>query len=170
MTLANKKREHLQSFSRRKTFSAVEVAKALGLSDVSKVNRAFGDFYRRGEIERVSRGRYRYRKIQLKSGIIPVIKQRMLRAMHITGCFTIRKIAMLAEADRKYVTRVVRTLVKEGGVEQVGKKKNIQGAMDKVFRVRNRDAFYLKHVPIPGADDQGNKKTRRRSHEGTAKR
>jgi len=149
MGLAQSVRAHLQGLSRGKNFSPAEVAGALGLPNAIKVRDVFHDFMKRSEIKRVGPGRYRYSGVKLHRERPREIKARLYRAMHIRGIFSARQIAMLADADKHYAQKLIRQLVRAGDVEVAGKEKTHRGTIERTYRVRRRDAFYLEYV-APG--------------------
>jgi len=140
-------REHLKGLPVSETFSAAQVAKALGYGNAN-VQHAFGDFKKRGEIVRVKLGQYRYKGIKhLRDGAAR-IKPRLLRAMHVKTSFTIREVAMLADSKVDYASKVVRKLREAGEIERTGERKGLRGQPEGIYRVCDRDAFYLNHLAL----------------------
>jgi len=74
------------------------------------------------------------------------VRPRILKAIHTRVAFSLWKIAVLSDADRSYVWRIVRELLKSGEIEAVCSRKRANGQSEHVYRVRHRDDFYLRHV------------------------
>jgi len=105
-----------------------------------KVDWTLRDMLKRGEIDRIAPGVYRY----AQPPDVPVAT-RACRAMHVKGSFTASDIVMLSDAERSYVNTLIRGLLaaghlEHGGVTRAGSGKNIN-----VFRIVHRDRFYLEH-------------------------
>jgi hypothetical protein len=125
-------------------FSACIVARELGVP-IGRFYHSILPMKRRGEIEKVERGWYRYKKVALYQQS-PEIWSRLFRAMHVKIRFSVREIALLADTYPRLARYPVNRLVKAGEIEAIGKKKSPQGRPEKVYRVRNRDEFFLKHI------------------------
>lgn len=80
-----------------------------------------------------------------RGGVKPGVKRdRIRRAMHIKGSFSVADVARLTDGDPAYINEIIRDLVSQGDLEVMGRLKGI-GA-PKVYRVRHRDGFYKKYV------------------------
>lgn len=142
---AAKIRHYMQGFARQKRFEQIVVAEEIGLP-INAVRHAFRDMQERGEIERVTYGRYRYLstpRLHLRNA---EIKARLMRAMHVKSAFSAREIAVLADAKVDSAYRVIVKLTASEDLEHIGQQKNPRGHTERVFRVRNRDAFFLKYL------------------------
>jgi len=143
--VAGRIRVFLKSLPRGRTVSAAETARLLDCP-VARVSATFRDFSRRGEIERVGRVRWRYTGVKRLWDGRGEFKPRMLRAMHVKVVFTCSEIAFLSGADASYVRKVIRKLRSEDDVAQIGRKADIRGISESLYRVRNADEFFLKYL------------------------
>ncbi|GBC62517.1 hypothetical protein DENIS_3489 [Desulfonema ishimotonii] len=71
-------------------------------------------------------------------------KQMILRAMYARSLFSVGEIETLSGA--KHVWRRLAILVRDGDVEQVGSRKNLNNRNEKVYRIRDRVKFYGKYL------------------------
>ncbi len=138
-------RAHLSSLPKKETFSAAGVAGEIGRDGV-QVQHAFVDFERRGEIVKARSGLFRYIGVDNPRGDRSSIKPRLFRAMHVSSHFSAREITVLADSTRNYTDKVVRELLKTGEIEITGVRKGLRGQHERLFRLRNKDAFFLKHL------------------------
>jgi len=100
--------------------------------------RAFQGIYGRGELIRLGRGKYRH-----IDGRAPTadVKCKIYRAMHIKGAFCAADIKKLTDADKSYISAVIRKLAKVGDLELIGK-----SGKDKIYQVKWTNRFYLEYV------------------------
>ena len=147
---ASRVRAYLSGLSPRRTFTPAQVAQALGEKNAVTTNYVFKDFMRRGEIVRVSPGHYRRAgKFKLREGRA-VLKLQILRAMHLKDFFSAREIAVLSDATRGYVSKVIRELARAGEVQRIGGRKDLFGNSEGVYRLVDRDGFFLNHLASRG--------------------
>lgn len=147
-------REHLKGLPPGRIVSPAEVARAIGCQNRHRVNNVFCEFAKRGEVVNVGYGKYRYQGIkQLREGTAKV-KPRLLRAMYLKRTFTTREVAMLADAKIDYSVKVIIKLIKAGEIEKTGERQGMRGQFEGVYRVKDRDAFFLAHLS-PGAEGTG---------------
>jgi hypothetical protein len=114
----------------------------------SKITIALRDFCSSGEIRRIESGEkgkatvYEYiREKTLGFGV----REKVCRAMHVKGRFTVRDVAVLSDADRSYVYLLVRKLQDAGAIRADGKTEGPR-KNEQAFLVKNRDEFFLKWV------------------------
>ena len=129
----------------RRALRVAELARELGFP-YEQVAAAVGDMFRRGELVRVDFGTYRYTGKQIRKGRPPRLLRQICKALHARGVFTAREILLLCGAERSYVHKTLRRLVREGFIEQIGTKKGPKGFQEKLFRLKHRDRFYQKYV------------------------
>lgn len=145
--LAKRIREVLRERFRRKAFRPREVAEALGIPpgpEREKVATALKDFRARGEVVRLSDGKYRYVGGELQHGRPrPRFKIRIARAIYYQRVFTVAEIAALAEANYFTVHKFLQR--NREWFEEVGKKQ-LAGETHKVFRLLREDEFYRQFV------------------------
>lgn len=114
---------------------------ALGV-DRERLRHALKDFVNRGEVERLSSGRYRYMtgyRKPLRGDTLPAI----YRAMYFMTTWTSRDIHRMVDApDTGWVNRVIRRLVKSGHVEICGSRK-LEAAIgrERIYRISDRERF-----------------------------
>lgn len=135
---AVKKLDSMDGFSRGELFDHVEKDKPLSLQEERSFKNTFKDLFKRGEIRRISVGRFRY-----ADEFIPRanVCQRIYRAMHVKGAFCTKDIQILTDADRSYINVIIRKLAKGGHLELTGK--TPRGS---IFRVKHPNQFYLEFV------------------------
>jgi len=143
--IANKIRESLGAFGTRKSFSVADVQNSTGLT-YHQVQSAFRNFLRRGEIARVKLGQYRRLPGDFQPNRPADLKKRLFRAMNARGVFSASDIARLADATVNYAARVIRNLVADGDLEQAGRRKNLNGYHEDIYRVRHSEDFFNKRV------------------------
>ena len=57
------------------------------------------------------------------------------------------EIAIIVDADRDYVRKLVKKIIKSGDIERIGKKKTPYVRTSEIlYAVKHRDDFYLKYV------------------------
>jgi len=125
-------------------FAACIVARELGVPA--------GLFYhfilpmrRRGEIEKVERGWYRYKKVALYQQS-PESWPRLFRAMHVKVRFSVREIALLADTYPRLARHPVNLLQRAGEIEIIGRRTTPHKRQETIYRVKNADEFFLKHI------------------------
>lgn len=104
------------------------------------------ELFKRGEIERIEPGRYRYVQDLAPQ---PTVRKRILRAIHAQGKFCQKDIRKLSDAEASYILVVIRKLKKAGYLELIGKCSD-----GNVFRVRHADRFYQDLVKGDGFADK----------------
>jgi hypothetical protein len=100
---------------------------------------------RRGEIEKVERGWYRYKKVAPYRSSSE-IRPRLLRAMRVKIRFSIREIALLADTYPRLTRHLVNRLQQAGEIEAIGFQRTPHKKWESVYRVKNADEFFLKHI------------------------
>ncbi len=144
--LTSKVRDYIKDLPKKKAFSASEVARMIGEPNALMVQQVFADLIGRGEIIKIEPGRYSYVGVcKLWQKPSPVT-WRMLRAMHVSGSFSARDLVTLADGTRNFAYKLICRLEASGEIVPAGKQKNINGCPEKVYRVKDRDAFYLKYL------------------------
>lgn len=143
--LTQRVRDNICGFSKRKAFSASSIAKAIGEPNAAMVQQVFADLVDRGELLRKGPGKYVYAGSSKRGRKSPVT-ERVLRSMHLANSFTARDIAILAEATKNFVYKIIRALAAKGDLIDVGTSDNLSGQAERRFKVKNRDAFYLEHL------------------------
>ena len=134
-----------EAFAERGTIRTAELARELGFS-YEQVAAAVGDMFRRGELVRVGFGIYSYTGKRIRRRNPPRLLRQICKAIHAKGVFTAREILLLCGAERSYVHKTLRRLVREGFIEQIGTKKGPKGLQEKLFRLVRRDELYQKYV------------------------
>lgn len=143
--LAAQVRDLMQRKASRACWTPANVANDLGLPNAMRVREVFRDMLRRGEIERLVRGRYRYVGAQHLNARPSEISSRMLRAMHVMRTFTVREVARLADAKKDYTKKVVRRLCLQEDIRRVGRLPTPTEGWEAVYRIKDPDGFYLRH-------------------------
>jgi hypothetical protein len=84
------------------------------------------------------------------------VREKVYRAMHVKGLFTVRDIHVLSDAEHSYVCALVRRLIESADIEPAGRAPGPRRP-EAAYRVRNRDDFFLKFVrgSRGGAKTQG---------------
>ena len=124
-----------EGFSRKDVM--YEVDPHAGQEERSLEN-AFHDLRKRGEIRRIG-----YAKYRVATDLAPRagVRQKIYRAMHIKGAFCAKDIRVLTDADPSYILMVIRKLRQSGHLERTG-----GSTRGNIFRVKQRDKFYLEFV------------------------
>lgn len=136
----------ISGFSKRKTFSASAVAQLIEEPNAPMVRAVFANLLKRGEIIKKGPGRYSYKGIsKLWQKENPVTK-RIWRAMHVSKTFSATDITILADGTKPFADRIIRVLAASGEVVAAGKKRNVNGHLETIYRIKDRDGFYLKHL------------------------
>jgi hypothetical protein len=136
----------MSAFSSRKIFTAAAIAEALGECDAFMVRRVLVKLAERGEITRKGRGKYSNKGDSKPRKKSAPVTSRALRAMYLSKVFISRDIALLADAKRNFVNSLIRRLAASGEIVPVGRQKDTSGQMVTAHKVKDRDAFYLKHI------------------------
>ncbi len=144
--LTAKVRGCITGFSNRKTFSASTIARLVEEPNAPMVRAVFANLLKRGEIIKKGPGRYSYKGISKLWKKENPVTRRIWRAMHVSRTFSARDIAILAEGRRPFVDKVIRVLVASGEVVAAGKRRNVNGYLETIYRIKARDAFYLKYL------------------------
>jgi hypothetical protein len=111
------------------------------------VRNALRDMKRRGEVARVGPGQYRYLGSgMLRAQQISPARLRLFRAIHASVRFSAREIAVLSDSRPNFVQKMLRELVAQGQIELRGWQTGPRGGKETVFRVKDRDRFYLEWV------------------------
>ncbi|MEM5786267.1 MAG: hypothetical protein AAGU11_03040 [Syntrophobacteraceae bacterium] len=126
-------------------FSPKSVAAALEL-EPKRIHSVFSDMIVRGEVEKLGFASYRYRTLDIGVRSTQKVRPRVFKAMHIRGTFSAREIAVLTDADRTFVYRIVRELVAASAIEFVCDQAVKDRVIEKVYRVKHRDDFYRQYV------------------------
>lgn len=106
---------------------------------------ALDDFCKRGEVERVSRGRFRYNHAWKRKTNAP-LRDKIVKAMYVSGKeFSQREIRQRAETrDKGYVHTIIHQLISGGYLRQVGKRQRIKrGRLEKLYQIKNRERFRI---------------------------
>ncbi len=144
--ITSRVRDCISSFSRRKSFSASAVARMIGEPNAAMVQQVFADLLERGEIVKLAQGQYRYLGVGHFWRKPNPVTRRLLRAMHVSLAFSARDLVVLTDATRSFAHKLIKRLVASGDVVLVGMQKSINGQSEATYRVKDRDAFYLKHL------------------------
>lgn len=143
MKIVDRVRSRIQEF--RKPFSASDLRGVLPDVSLDQIRIAIDYLVRDGEIISVTRGEYRPVGT-VKPRDYGVGKVRILRAIHIKNIFSVNEVVALADVSMRNVQRTVNKLLDAGHIELCGRQKGPSGYPERVFRVRNRDVFYLKYI------------------------
>lgn len=104
---------------------------------------ALKDFQKRGEIEKTQKGRFRYNHA-FKRRVKGHQKATILKAVYVSvSGFSASDIQRLSDIkDKHYVQKIMRELVTNSYVQQVGRKKCVHGrGVERVFTVVDRARF-----------------------------
>jgi hypothetical protein len=142
-------REHLTGLG-RKSFGPAQVARALGETNAARVKDALRAFWRRGEIIALGDGKYRYRGSEMVGRRPARVEPRIYRAIYASRLFTSREISILSDAKMKLVKKLIWELRCAGEVEMAAKRNARHGGRQYVYRVRDRDGFFLRHIRKKG--------------------
>lgn len=115
----------------------------LAASD-NKIRSTLRDFIRRGEVVRVSPGRYRYDSAHTGGRRSP-LTQKIYKAMYVSSRFAVSDIQRLTgQKDRGYIDRIVRRLDKQGRFQKVGRRRCIHGAgAETLWRIKDPQRFRI---------------------------
>jgi len=146
-------------------FSACIVARELGIP-AQRFYHFILPMRRRGEIEKVGRGWYRYKKAALYQQT-PGIWPRFFRAMRVKIRFSVREIALLTDTVPCSVRYLVNRLEEAGEVEIIGTQRTPHKKTERVYRVKNADEFFLKHIKTRSQTPEV-RSQKAKTHEGTS--
>ena len=144
--LSGRIRGCISAFSSRRTFSAPAVARMIGESDARAVENILADFLARGEIIKKAPGRYSYKGVSKFRKKPSPVTLRIYRAMHVSRTFSAQDIVILSDATMRFVLVLIQELMESGDIVTAGKRKNINCRWEVIRRVKDQDAFYLKHL------------------------
>lgn len=140
--LANKMRDWMRGT--RRPFAPKDVAAGIGIPpgpERERVARVMQNFLDRGEVEKLSKGTYRYNhawRPKIKGKYL----KRLYRAMFVSGSFTTGEIAALAGCSKSHAHKTIARLRSQGHAEQIGQKKGPDRcSIEHVYRVRDRTRF-----------------------------
>ena len=154
-------RAYLQALPDGETASPREIAFDCGGIPAASCKQTLSDLMDRGEIIRVRPGQYRYVAADYKPRPC-VVRDRILRAISMSGQFNAREIRLISDAAKKYIQTVVNELVASGDLEPLGKQVDaVTGGLAPRYRVRWADQFYRKHV-LKKADEDATEKGRKK--------
>lgn len=119
-------------------FSINGVAGEIGC-ERDKVKDVVKDFLKAGEVRRVSRGRFQY----VREG---PFGEQALRAMHARGRFSVREISVLSDVPKPTIARMVNQLLDQEVILPTGEQRDPRGRREQMFRIRDRDGFFLQYV------------------------
>lgn len=101
------------------------------------------DFQKRGEIEKTQGGRFRYNH-SFKRRVKGLQKATVLKAVYVSvSGFSASDIQRLSDVkDKHYVQRIMRELMANSYIQQVGRKKCVHGrGVERIFTVADRTRF-----------------------------
>jgi hypothetical protein len=137
-------------------FSACVAARELGVG-IIRFYHVLGFMRQRGEVEKVKGkpGWHEYRGAELSKKPSEA-RPRLYRAMYVKIRFSVREIAMLADTYPELARYQVDRLLRTGEIERIGRQRLPGRRPEAVYRVRDRDKFFLDHVrPPKGGDRNG---------------
>ena len=143
MKIVDRVRSRINVFD--KPLSAADLRERLPDLGSDQIRAAIDHLILRGEIKAVSKGNY------MPAGTVVARdcgggKARILKAIHIKGTFSVHEIMALADSETRSTHRILRMLLDLGHIDEIGRKMGPSGHYCRVFRVRNRDEFYLKFI------------------------
>lgn len=134
-------REQTRAFSPAQLCDALDIAPG---PEREKVRSALPDFVRRGEAEKVARGKYRHNQAWRTRRKSP-LKEKIFKAMHVSSRFTVRDIQRLTgQKGRNYIDCMVVDLRDQGYISQVCRCKCAHGrGSERVWRVADQERFRI---------------------------
>ena len=144
--LAARVRRYLRGFEHLKNFRCPEVAQALGLKRAKRVREVFHDMLRRGEILKISKGNYVYQKRYEIKNWQQEVRPRIYRAMHAQRIFSAREIIIFSDAAKATGRKRIKILIETGDLVPAGRQKAPRGNMERLYRLRNVDRFFLEYI------------------------
>jgi hypothetical protein len=131
--------------NQNRDFRLADLAEAMPDLQSTKIRKGVDQLIKAQEIEAIERGKYRARK-PITLSEIGKFKLRILKAMHIKGVFSVSEIVHLTDADKTQVMHFIKKFSLCKQVSECGQRKKHTGHLERVFRVCNRDDFYLKNI------------------------
>lgn len=144
--LAKRIREWAQS--RDYAFTPSDLSTGLDIPEGkgrARVWNAIRDFQKRGELERVENGKFRYSNDFRKRGTAP-LRQKILKAVYVLiSQFAVSDVQRLAGAhDRSYVRQIIRELIARNLIRPVGRRRcRYSQSVECVFSVTERDRLKI---------------------------
>ncbi len=127
----------------------------------SRVGSVLKDFLASGEVRVVQKGKAGKRPGIDKSSTVYEyvgpklrgfgVREKVFRAMHVKGLFSVRDVTVLSDAEHSYVCALVRKLIESGDIEAAGRAPGPRRP-EAAYRVRNRDEFFLRYVNVSRRD------------------
>ena len=144
--LASRVRDWMQS--RKRPFTTHRMYEGLNLArgvERARAYEAISDFLKRGEVEYIDRGKYRYNH-SFRKGVNAPLTAKILKGIYVSiSEFSASDIRRLTEAvDVRYVQRIIRQLVSKGYIRKVGRRNCVHGAgVETLYSIVNRDRFRI---------------------------
>ena len=128
-------------------FTPAQAIQGLGLKpgpEGDPVRRAVLDFYRRGEVMRVSAGLYRF-DAAWRPAPPSDEAARLYRAMYVSRSFGVSDLVRLTQdqVSVKCARKTVRRLAERGYLRPDGRQKTCQTGAERVWRIVDRDKFRI---------------------------
>ena len=132
---------------RRRPFKPSQVCDGLGIApgpERDKVRCALPDFLKRGEIERIATGRYRYNRAWGDKRQSP-LKQKIFKAMYVSSRFAVSDIQRLTgQTGRCYIDRVMKELKDNAWLQRVARRPCTHGAgAETLWRIADPQRFRI---------------------------
>ena len=144
--LAFRLRDWMQSrkrpFTNRQMYEELDLPRGV---ERARAYKAIADFLRRGEVERIDKGKYRYNNSFQKGANAP-LRAKVLKGIYVSiSEFSASDIRRLTEAvDGGYVQQIIRQLVGKGYIRKVGRRNCAHGAgVETLYSIVNRDRFRI---------------------------
>ena len=139
-------RKHLRGLKKGRTARPRDIARSLGL-EPAQVSGALTKMLARGEVERPAPAQYRLIDPDFQGGYPAPTREKIWRAMHVSGTFSTSDLVVLTDAHVDTVRRVAKELTKAGDLEYLGRHGNpITGEVVGRWRVRDSDQFWVTRV------------------------
>ncbi|MBI4621074.1 MAG: type IV toxin-antitoxin system AbiEi family antitoxin domain-containing protein [Desulfobacterales bacterium] len=133
--------------TRQSIFTVPEVCNGLRAKgkDRMQIRNVITDFVKRGEIQRIKKGRYQYNQgwRREKKGCL---KPRIVKAMYVSAsAFSSADIQRISGvSNTSYVNRIIRNLKKNGHIHLVGKRPCVHGrGATQLYNIVNREKFKI---------------------------
>ncbi len=150
--LAQRMREWMRT--RKRAFNATQMCDEFGLHGKAREQavKAFRDFARRGEVSREPEQQnrrqnfYRYNQgWQRKSAKDGDLKRKILKAMYVSGTFTVTDIRRLSEVpSRNFIDKLVRRFMKTDLLKVVGRRPCAHGiGVENLYHITDRMRFRI---------------------------
>ena len=129
---------------KKRPFASKDIHGLIPGASYNKIRSALTDFIERGEVVRVSPGKYLYNGPH-SSGRRSPLAQKIFKAMYVSSRFAVSDIQRLTgQEDRGYIDRIVRKLKKSGRLQQVGRRRCIHGAVaETIWRIKEPQRFRI---------------------------